>query len=669
MNLHWIDWTIVTCLFVFITAMALCTGKYMTSVADFLAANRCAGRYLLCVAQGAASMGTIGAVACWEMYYEAGFTPLWWAMMGLPIGMIIATTGYLIYRYRQTKAMTLAQFFEIRYSRNFRIFAGFIAFTSGVLNFGVFPAVGTRFFMYFCQLPSTIPIFGYGISSFALIMIFLVSVSVWFTYMGGQITVIITDFFQGLFCNVAFLVLVAFIFLSIDWSDIGTALASAPAGRSLVNPLHGGKIENFNVWYFLVGVGTGLFVQIAWQGSQAYNCSATSPHEAKMAGLLGYWRGVIQGLALVLLPILAYMLMHHPAHTLFADGVNQTLQSIANKDDRNTMTVPVVLAHFLPIGLRGILCAVMLMAFISNHSTYLHSWGSILLQDVIMPFRKKPFKQKQHLLFLRLSIIFVAVFIIFFSLLFSQTQNILMYFALTGTIYLSGAGPVIVGGLYWKRGTVSGAWGAMITGAVMAAAAFFLREWWPKWYGHRFPINSQYLYAMAMGSAILVYAILSLLENKIFNMDRMLHRGKYASNKDQENDDNVQKTPVLKAGIFRLMLNKLGMTEEFTSKDKIIFFAFIAWNLGWWFIFIAGVVYGHFSDPADSSWFSYWKTYAWIMFFIGGATTIWFAIGGSINMMEMLARLLKRKDDEKDDGMVINHYNRDKEIDEVNSVR
>ena len=52
MNLHWIDWLIVVSLLGFICVSAYMTKQYMRSVADFLSANRCAGKYLLGVADG-----------------------------------------------------------------------------------------------------------------------------------------------------------------------------------------------------------------------------------------------------------------------------------------------------------------------------------------------------------------------------------------------------------------------------------------------------------------------------------------------------------------------------------------------------------------------------------------------------------------------------------------
>ena len=113
MNMHWIDWTIVAVFAAFVVGMSAYTTRFMRSVADFLAGNRCAGRYLLTM--DGINMGAISIVAVWEQFYNAGFAATWWGGLSAPIGLIITLSGWVIYRYRQTRAFTLAQFFEMRY--------------------------------------------------------------------------------------------------------------------------------------------------------------------------------------------------------------------------------------------------------------------------------------------------------------------------------------------------------------------------------------------------------------------------------------------------------------------------------------------------------------------------------------------------------------------------
>ena len=124
--MHWIDWTIVAGMVTFITIAAWFTKRYTKSVSDFLAANRCAGRYMLGTAEGMAMVGAISFVAFFELYHKIGFVGIWWQYMWAPVGLIITLTGWVIYRFRQTRALTMAQFFEIRYSKRFRIFAGIL---------------------------------------------------------------------------------------------------------------------------------------------------------------------------------------------------------------------------------------------------------------------------------------------------------------------------------------------------------------------------------------------------------------------------------------------------------------------------------------------------------------------------------------------------------------
>lgn len=133
----------------------------------------------------------------------------------------------------------------------------------------------------------------------------------------------------------------------------------------------------------------------------------------------------------------------------------------------------------------GAFLAVMIFLMISTDTTYLHSWGSIVIQDVVVPFRKQPLGPERQLLLLRLAITGVAVYAFIFSMFFAQINYILMFFALTGSVYMGGAGSVIIGGLYWKKGTAAGAWAAMSVGAGLAVFTFIGQH---TWVDHIYPI-------------------------------------------------------------------------------------------------------------------------------------------------------------------------------------
>ena len=101
--------------------------------------------------------------------------------------------------------------------------------------------------------------------------------------------------------------------------------------------------------------------------------------------------------------------------------------------------------------------------------------------DVLMPFRTTPFNKDEHLKALRYSILGVAVFIFIFSLVFDQNQEIALYFAVTFAIFAGGVGAVIIGGLYWDRGTTEGAWAAMIVGASVAVTGTIVPQVSDSW--------------------------------------------------------------------------------------------------------------------------------------------------------------------------------------------
>ena len=125
MNLTFIDWLIVTLVLAGMIYSVSMTKGLMKSVTDFLSAGRTAGRYVLSVSSGVAGLGAISIVMFMEMGFVAGFALSWWGLSQGIIILAITMSGWVIYRFRMTRSLTLAQFFEKRYSRNFRIFSYF----------------------------------------------------------------------------------------------------------------------------------------------------------------------------------------------------------------------------------------------------------------------------------------------------------------------------------------------------------------------------------------------------------------------------------------------------------------------------------------------------------------------------------------------------------------
>jgi len=639
LSLSPIDWGIV---FVALGVMiwgVVFSKQFMKSVADFLAAGRTAGRYLMTVSTGMAMLGAISVVAEFELYYKSGFCQKWWELTMAVAILIVTLSGWIVYRFRQTRALTLPQFFEARYSRHFRIFSGMLAFVSGLINFGIFPAVGARFFIYFCGLPTSISILGLAIPTFSILMIFLLSIALFFVFAGGQIAVIIADFIQGVFTNVVFVVLILFFFVTIDWSQVFTALSSAPENASLMNPFKTSHVEDFNFWYFIIGLIGFVYNFMSWQGTQAYNASAKSAHEAKMAKALENWRNYPRNLFLVFIPVIAYVILRHPEFLQQSESVNAILNTVQSTEVQHQLRVPLVLRYVLPVGLMGAFAAVMLAAFISTHDTYLHSWGSIFIQDVVMPFRKKPFTPKQHIRVLRWSIISVAAFIFLFSLFFTQSENIYLFTAVTGAIFVGGSGAVVIGGLYWKRGTTAAAWCAMITGSTIAVSGILLNE-----LVENFPINGQWFWGIGIVFSSLLYVLVSLIgEKKSANLDKLLHRGKYAVEGEMK---------VISAAPTRGW-KMLGMGKEFTKGDKFIYIISYIWIGLWTIVFIIGTIYNLTHEVGDAAWAAYWRIYVLIHVSVSVVVVIWFTIGGVFDMKSMFRQLRTMQRDDDDDGMVL----------------
>ena len=130
-----------------------------------------AGRYVISVGDVANALSIIGLVSYVEIHYKTGFALVFWNHVILPLTVVMSLFGYVTYRFRETKSMSLGQFLEMRYNRPFRIFAAALRSVAEMLANMIMPAIAARFFIYFLGLPHTVNIFGWQISTFVIIVL------------------------------------------------------------------------------------------------------------------------------------------------------------------------------------------------------------------------------------------------------------------------------------------------------------------------------------------------------------------------------------------------------------------------------------------------------------------------------------------------------------------
>lgn len=689
MNMTLIDWLIPAGIILGLLAICISVSRLTQSVSDFLSANRMAGRYLLSIGSGMTGLGAITIAANFEKYYQAGFAAYWWAQIGVPVMLVISLSGFVTYRYRETRALTMPQFFEMRYSHNFRIFSGILAWSSGILNYGIFPAVSARFIIYFTGLPEQTALLGFSIPTLAIVMFVLLSIALIMVMLGGQISIMITDMLQGQFVNIVLIIVLGVLFWHMSWGDVLEGLRNAPANESRINPFKQANVSDFNVWFFIMMAILQVYSYRSWLGSQGYFGAARSPHEARMAGILGEFRGMVATLVILLVPIMIFAYLHLPGFAEDARIIEQNIATIPDAQIQKQMLVPMSLGQILPVGVMGMFAAVVLIAAVSTDNTYLHSWGSIFVQDVVMPLRKskKSLSPRAHMWLLRLSILSVSVFAFFWGLLFPLNEYIYMYFQITGAIYLGGAGSVLIGGLYWKRGTTGGAWAAMITGSLLAVCGILLRNiiwphFLPKWKNtftdsgflqnlpDAFPFNGMEMSFFAAGMAVAAYVLVSLLsKTPPANMEKLLHRGKYAVGHDHdtalqakvEREALAQGATQAEADALGATVRKpltsrlwkrLGVGAEFTASDKFIYLFKLLWAAFFIIVFIVGTTLNAFWQIPDTLWEKWWGFMIAVTLILAVITIFWFLWGGFRDLFALMRSLRSVIRDSSDDGSV-----------------
>ena len=354
----------------------------------------------------------------------------------------------------------------------------------------------------------------------------------------------------------------------------------------------------------------------------------------------------------------------------------------------NQLSLSVTMKHMLPTGLFGAFCLLLFLAMLSSDDTRIFSATLSIAQDIVLPFFPKGLTPKQHVRMIRIVAISIGVFFFFGSKYMAQLDYIQLFVTLATAIWNSGCCPVMIFGLYWKKGTTQAAWTSLIVGIILSVSYMFTqRNWadivypflakhelvdftdkllrllsapfgdWISWKMDpvKFPINSiEFLFFSNLFSLAL-YAVISWCTCKVpFNMDRMLHRGEYA---DPNEPKNLKRDWSLK-GIFKSII---GITPEYTKGDRVIAYSLFIYSFIYSFVlvFVVTLIWNLFTPWPIHWWSKYFLITQLVIPGITAAiTAIWYGIGGIRDLRDLFRALEKRKKiNILDDGRVEGNVN------------
>jgi SSS family solute:Na+ symporter len=230
-----------------------------------------------------------------------------------------------------------------------------------------------------------------------------------------------------------------------------------------------------------------------------------------------------------------------------------------------------------------------------------------------------------------------------------------MWWTVTMSIYIGGAGSVIIGGLYWKKGTTAGAWAGFLVGFAGSMGGILAQEI----YGKAFPLNGAQISFYTMLVSILVYIVVSLLTYaEDFDMDRMLHRGVYAPT------SSIGVAEIKKVNRRGIAWGSLiGINEDFTPGDKWIAGGLFVWSMIFFGVSIGGALWYLARPWPVSVWSTFWHWVAvTIPIMMSVITGIWFTCGGVVDTIDLFRRLRLERVNTLDSGFVLGHQNMDESV-------
>jgi len=495
-NFRTIDWIIVMVYICIPVVIGVIVRKYVRQLSDFILAGRSLKLFIAIATLTGTELGLVTVMYNSELGFKHGFSAFHVGLIETFCILAIGLTGFIVYKLRQLKVMTIPEFYEKRFGRDVRIIGGIILALGGILNMGLFLQAGARFMM---------GVTGYsnpaGLKLFMSAMLIMVLI---YTVLGGMVSVVLNDFMQFIVLSIGMLIGSYFAISKIGWNNL-FKIPDTVNNSSWFNPVAEGS--GFGSIYVIFMVVLTFSAGALWQSGTLRALSAKTPKVAKQ---LYAWSSVSY-LARRVIPMLWGICAF-----IFVSQTPKLLSAFQGPEALNSQFgMPIFIAKVLPSGFLGLIAAGMFAAFMSTHDSYLLSWSAVITQDIIAPLKKNALSDKVRLFITRVCIVAIGLFLLIWGLWFEAPVSLWNYMAVTGTIYLAGAFTVVTAGLYWKKASSKGAMIALFSGLL---AILGIGPWTQ---GENVPF---YLTDKFIGLMTFAIALSGMVIGSIFFPDKKKHK-------------------------------------------------------------------------------------------------------------------------------------------------
>jgi SSS family solute:Na+ symporter len=424
-------------------AAGLMVRKYIGGVEDFLIAGREMDVYLGIASLAATEFGIVTCMYAAQNGYEKGFAGATPGILMALAMLVVGLTGFCIKPLRDSGVITIPELIEKKFGSRIRWAAGVVIVLGGLLNMGVFLRTGGQFLVL---------VSGLDVKYLEIMMtMLLVGVAI-YTILGGMLSVLVTDFLQFVVMSIGLIVVTALVLVNVGWESLASTVRThyGDGGfNPFLNPTMGWQYVLFNAML-------NFAVVLTWQTTIARVLAAKDTETGRKI----YTRTSFFFVCRFLIPgvwgIAALATLAPMAQTLEA--------------------MPRYLSATVPAGLMGLLIAAMLAADMSTDSSYMLTWGSVIYNDIMAPFRKKPWPEKKGLLWNRMIVAGIGVFLLLYGLWYPLKGDLWTYLGVTGTIYLASISVLLIACCYWKRANSWGAAASIVISAVIPGAYLVMEQ-------------------------------------------------------------------------------------------------------------------------------------------------------------------------------------------------